>query len=266
MAALPKQNRQQMKQQLHGSSANCCNLWCSTIVIAVLWTLANAVPVIYGAYLVSEMDKALELQQNGEWCVLVTTHSLDEQVRLDFYGNCGTIKAVAAVMFVLGCSALPAIVIVIYGLCWFRTGLVLAAAAFLSIHSIVCIVMMLLAFHQGFVCLLVLPFSVCLTVMLFVLYCNMTKVKCVSELDAVPLVDNVQVSEWLNKIGMMEYHELFVQHGIEDVSTALTLTKEDLIEMGVQKLGHRNKIMACIHQSGEGKDVTPAYNEGEEGY
>ena len=59
-------------------------------------------------------------------------------------------------------------------------------------------------------------------------------------------VMNEDIYEWLNQIGLPQYYNLFIKHGIEDIDTIKTLTKQDLINIDIKKLGHRNKIMSNI--------------------
>ena len=53
-----------------------------------------------------------------------------------------------------------------------------------------------------------------------------------------------QIGEWLEKIGMSEYTQRFVENGI-DVSVLRYLTDQDLEKVGVL-LGHRRKMLAAI--------------------
>ena len=53
-----------------------------------------------------------------------------------------------------------------------------------------------------------------------------------------------QIAEWLEKLGMSEYAQRFVENGI-DFSVLAHLTDQDLKDIGVL-LGHRRKILAAI--------------------
>jgi SAM domain (Sterile alpha motif) len=53
-----------------------------------------------------------------------------------------------------------------------------------------------------------------------------------------------QIAEWLEKLGMSEYAQRFVDNGI-DFSVLAHPTDQDLKEIGVL-LGHRRKILAAI--------------------
>jgi class 3 adenylate cyclase len=53
-----------------------------------------------------------------------------------------------------------------------------------------------------------------------------------------------QIGEWLEKLGVSEYTQRFVENGI-DVSVLRYLTDQDLEKVGVL-LGHRRKMLAAI--------------------
>ena len=53
-----------------------------------------------------------------------------------------------------------------------------------------------------------------------------------------------QIADWLEKLGMSEYAERFVESDI-DTSVLRDLTDQDLKELGVS-LGHRRKMLAAI--------------------
>ncbi len=53
-----------------------------------------------------------------------------------------------------------------------------------------------------------------------------------------------QVKYWINNIVCMkEYYDIFVQNGIDDIDIIKDLNMDELIEIGINKLGHRKKIM-----------------------
>ena len=58
-----------------------------------------------------------------------------------------------------------------------------------------------------------------------------------------------QIADWLEKLGMSEYAERFVDNKIE-VSVLRHLTDQDLKDIGVP-LGHRRKMLAAINQGAE---------------
>jgi class 3 adenylate cyclase len=55
-----------------------------------------------------------------------------------------------------------------------------------------------------------------------------------------------EIAEWLEKLGMSEYAQRFVENGI-DISVLRYLTDQDLEKIGVL-LGHRRKILAAISE------------------
>jgi SAM domain (Sterile alpha motif)/Adenylate and Guanylate cyclase catalytic domain len=64
-----------------------------------------------------------------------------------------------------------------------------------------------------------------------------------------------QIAEWLDKLGLSEHTERFVENKI-DVAVLPLLTDEDLKEIGIP-LGHRRKILAAINQSTRATQSTP---------
>ena len=54
-----------------------------------------------------------------------------------------------------------------------------------------------------------------------------------------------QIADWLQKLGMSEYAQLFADNSIDDVSILRDLTDQDLKEVGVP-LGHRRKMLRAI--------------------
>jgi hypothetical protein len=64
----------------------------------------------------------------------------------------------------------------------------------------------------------------------------------------------MEMSEWLEKLGMSEYAQRFAENGI-DVSVLRYLTDQDLEKIGVL-LGHRRKILAAIAESDD-RSIAP---------
>src|SRR5215471_276112 len=54
-----------------------------------------------------------------------------------------------------------------------------------------------------------------------------------------------QIADWLRKLGMSEYAQLFADNSIDDVSILRDLTDQDLKDVGVP-LGHRRKMLRSI--------------------
>jgi class 3 adenylate cyclase len=66
-----------------------------------------------------------------------------------------------------------------------------------------------------------------------------------------------QIADWLEKLGMSEYKQRFVDNGI-DFGAVPDLTEEDLKELGV-RLGHRRKMLRAIAELGNtSATATPA--------
>jgi SAM domain (Sterile alpha motif) len=55
-----------------------------------------------------------------------------------------------------------------------------------------------------------------------------------------------QIADWLEKLGMSEYAQRFVENDV-DISVLRHLTDQDLKELGVS-LGHRRRMLAVISQ------------------
>ena len=55
------------------------------------------------------------------------------------------------------------------------------------------------------------------------------------------------LKEWLDSIGMSRYIENFTQKGLVTPRQILELTDPDLKEIGIEAVGHRNKIMKNIN-------------------
>merc|ERR1712228_281770 len=55
----------------------------------------------------------------------------------------------------------------------------------------------------------------------------------------------IAVKQWLtDKVALPQYFDTFIKEGFDDMDTIKnTVTKEDLLEIGITKRGHRNKIM-----------------------
>jgi class 3 adenylate cyclase len=63
-----------------------------------------------------------------------------------------------------------------------------------------------------------------------------------------------QIVDWLEKLGMSEYMERFVENHIDE-SIIRELTDQDLKDLGVVSLGHRRKLLRAIQELG--KTPTP---------
>src|SRR5262245_23272928 len=70
------------------------------------------------------------------------------------------------------------------------------------------------------------------------------------------------IAEWLEKLGISEYAELFTANRI-DVSVLRHLTDQDLKDIGIP-LGHRRKILAAIGELTGSGPATPIFSAGTE--
>jgi len=60
-------------------------------------------------------------------------------------------------------------------------------------------------------------------------------------------VKHDEIWKWLKDIvGLECYYDLFIEHGLEHLDILSSLRMNDLISIGIDKLGHRLKIMKCI--------------------
>ena len=56
--------------------------------------------------------------------------------------------------------------------------------------------------------------------------------------------EEVGLEQWLTEMGLEQYYAVFVENGFDDLSFVLgTIRDEDLKAMGVDKIGHRRKIL-----------------------
>src|SRR5215470_17329308 len=60
----------------------------------------------------------------------------------------------------------------------------------------------------------------------------------------------LQIADWLEKLGMSEYTDRFVENHIDE-SVIRELTDQDLKDLGVVSLGHRRKILRAIRDLGD---------------
>lgn len=54
------------------------------------------------------------------------------------------------------------------------------------------------------------------------------------------------VDDWLKYIGMEKYWETFQANGVETLNKVTQLNEEDLKEIGIKLVGHRNKMKKSI--------------------
>ncbi|XP_069785137.1 caskin-2-like isoform X3 [Narcine bancroftii] len=70
----------------------------------------------------------------------------------------------------------------------------------------------------------------------------------------------VDLFEWLNAIGLPQYHKKLVDNGYDSISFISEITWEDLQEIGITQLGHQKKLMIAVKKL---LDVLKALNQAE---
>eukprot|EP01095_Lingulamoeba_sp_RSL-Kostka_P007136 TRINITY_DN2248_c0_g2_i2.p1 TRINITY_DN2248_c0_g2~~TRINITY_DN2248_c0_g2_i2.p1 ORF type:complete len:192 (-),score=51.43 TRINITY_DN2248_c0_g2_i2:241-816(-) len=60
---------------------------------------------------------------------------------------------------------------------------------------------------------------------------------------------NDEIYNWLNKLNLLEYYDIFIEQDIDSLSVVIDLTDKDLKEeLQIKKLAHRKKLMKYITQ------------------
>lgn len=60
-------------------------------------------------------------------------------------------------------------------------------------------------------------------------------------------LEGMSVKEWLSGLQLPgEYLDLFVKDGFDDLEAVRLITNDDLVEIGIQKTGHRKKVMHWV--------------------
>eukprot|EP01028_Stygiella_incarcerata_P006431 TRINITY_DN26151_c0_g1_i2.p1 TRINITY_DN26151_c0_g1~~TRINITY_DN26151_c0_g1_i2.p1 ORF type:complete len:531 (-),score=184.55 TRINITY_DN26151_c0_g1_i2:105-1697(-) len=72
-------------------------------------------------------------------------------------------------------------------------------------------------------------------------------------------IDAKPIERWLTSLGLSEYVSAFVENEV-DSSCLPLLYEEDLIEMGVRRVGHRTMIMSSIQQAMAMQDIVEHTN------
>ena len=70
--------------------------------------------------------------------------------------------------------------------------------------------------------------------------------------------DNIQnedkdkiIFKWLNEIVKLpQYYDILLQNGFDNIEFIKDITKEDLKDIGIAKLGHQKRILKCINELG----------------
>ena len=64
----------------------------------------------------------------------------------------------------------------------------------------------------------------------------------------------MHTAQWLIALDLPQYAHTLTANGFDDDSTICTLTDDDLIQCGVDNLGHRRKMLASIQQTIRARD------------
>ena len=68
--------------------------------------------------------------------------------------------------------------------------------------------------------------------------------------------DLLLIKNWLkNECNLLEYYNLFIENGFDDIDLIFDLNNNDLIEIGIKKKGHRMKILKEIKKTKEGNNL-----------
>ena len=73
--------------------------------------------------------------------------------------------------------------------------------------------------------------------------------------DAGPCVDDYEpdkqklVWKWLNqKVKLPQYYNILLQNGFDHLEFIKDMTKQDMIKIGIDKLGHQTRLIKCINK------------------
>ena len=56
-----------------------------------------------------------------------------------------------------------------------------------------------------------------------------------------------ELHKWFKyEVCLEEYYDLFIKNGFEELNTLISINMNDLVSLGINKLGHRIKIMQSI--------------------
>ncbi len=59
-----------------------------------------------------------------------------------------------------------------------------------------------------------------------------------------PLTEEERVQKWLKEVVKLpEYYQLLIQQGFDELDCIKDVTKEDLVAMGIDKVGHQRRIL-----------------------
>ena len=57
-----------------------------------------------------------------------------------------------------------------------------------------------------------------------------------------------QLKMWMHKIELLEYYDIFIKNGVEDLEVVKLLNMDTLNHMNINKIGHKIKLLAEIQK------------------
>ncbi|XP_069510900.1 caskin-2 isoform X2 [Ambystoma mexicanum] len=88
-----------------------------------------------------------------------------------------------------------------------------------------------------------------------------TEISRITIADWLPNYTPVDMMEWLQVLGLPQYHKKLVENGYDSISIVTDLTWEDLQEIGINKLGHQKKLMLAVKRL---SDIRKSLNQAED--
>ncbi len=61
-----------------------------------------------------------------------------------------------------------------------------------------------------------------------------------------PVTEPIPIGDWLSSYKLGDYAHLFEASGYDRTDFLLSITSDELVEIGVQKPGHKKKIMSAV--------------------
>ena len=61
-----------------------------------------------------------------------------------------------------------------------------------------------------------------------------------------PVTEPIPIGDWLSNYKLGDYTHLFEASGYDRTDFLLSITSDELVEIGVQKPGHKKKIMSAV--------------------
>ncbi|KAM9770175.1 caskin-1-like isoform 4-T4 [Menidia menidia] len=73
-----------------------------------------------------------------------------------------------------------------------------------------------------------------------------TEISKLSSTDWLPDHKPANLADWLSHLGLSQYYQVLVQNGYENIDFVSDISLEDLLEIGITKLGHQKKMMLGV--------------------